>query len=72
MKINTKYNINQKVYVPELKIWGKIISILINSHVKYNVRFFNNFDPKEVYFLEDELTLQDGDAVLGFKVDEKK
>ena len=74
MTIKTKYNINDKIYIKDLKIWGKILSIFINgnSRTQYNVRFFSAFDPKEVYFLEDELSLQETETVLGFKTDEKK
>ena len=69
MKINTKYNINQKVYIPELKLWGKILSIYINKSLEpqYNTRFFNVYDPKEVYFLEDELSLEENKTEAGFK-----
>lgn len=67
MKINTKYDLNQKVYITELKVWGTVQSIYINSVLKYYVRFFNGYDPKECYFLEEELSLEDGEGI-GFKI----
>ncbi|MDO8610076.1 MAG: hypothetical protein Q7R95_05980 [bacterium] len=69
MKLSTKFNIDDKIYIKDLKIWGKILSISISgpNRIQYNVRFFNNTDPKEIYFLEDELSLQEEENRVGFK-----
>jgi hypothetical protein len=69
MIINTKYDINSKIYIKDLKIHGKIIGISYYNRLKYDVRFFNGFDPKECLFLEEELSLQEDEAVLGFKAE---
>lgn len=66
MKLNTKYNINDKVYIIPIKTWGKIIGLNFYTVLKYDIRFFNGFDPKECLFLEDELSLQEENTKLGF------
>lgn len=68
MVIKTKYNINDKIYIKDLKIWGRILCVFVgkSDRIEYNVRFFNGFDPKEVYFLEDELSLQEEEKKAGF------
>jgi hypothetical protein len=59
MKISTKFDINQKVYIDELKLYGKIKSIFVTrSSTEYNVRYFDSGKPLEVYFLEDEISLE--------------
>lgn len=67
MKIETLYNINQKVYITELKICGLILSININSYIKYYIRYFDGCDAKECYFLENELKEQEPNKEVGFK-----
>lgn len=66
MTIKTKFNVDDKIYIIPLKIWGKIIGISFYSRLKYDCRFFNGFDPKEVLFLEEELSLQESENKLGF------
>jgi hypothetical protein len=68
MVINTLFELHQKVYIPELKIWGKILSVFMSKsgRLEYYVRFFDGRDPKEVYFLEEELCLQEEEKKAGF------
>ena len=58
MKIVTKFNINQKVNIPEIKIKGVIQSvwILSNNSIKYEVRYFDNAKVNTVFFFEHELS----------------
>lgn len=56
MKINSKFDIFDKIYIPEISRDGKIIAIWITSlALEYKVKYFHNGDVKEAYFLEDEL-----------------
>ncbi len=73
MIIKTKFSVRQKVYIPELKVFGVIKGIYVddNKEYSYKIRYFNSADYKECYFYEDELSLQDTGTVLGFKKDEK-
>lgn len=66
MNIKTKFNIEDKVYIVPLKLWGKIIGLSFYIRLKYDVRYFNGFDPKEVLFLEDELSLNEEEKKVGF------
>lgn len=51
-----KFEIYQRVWIPELETYGTIISIFITPlGIEYNVRFFHNSDEKKIYFLEHEL-----------------
>lgn len=69
MKINTKFNIKDKVKITELKREGKITSIYISeTGIQYNVRFFEGADVKTVYFYEDELKEPEKEEILGFKI----
>ena len=69
MTIETKYNIKQRVYISELKIWGKIKGLYIDddNYYSYKIRFFDGKDPKECYFYDEEISLQETDSTLGFK-----
>jgi hypothetical protein len=69
MKINTKFKPLDRVYIKELKVWAKVLLIFIDSslQIQYKCRFFNNFDAKEGYFYEGELSLQEEGSTLGFK-----
>ena len=67
MNINTTFDINQRVYISELKIWGTIQNIWVSHQIKYNVRFFDGCDAKECYFLETELSTIDN-AGIGFSI----
>lgn len=69
MVIKTKFEVNQKIYIKELKIFGRILGIFINNakEISYNTRYFSGLDYKEVYFLETELSLEEEVTGLGFK-----
>lgn len=68
MKITTKFDINQPIYIKELKIGGKINSIFITrGGLEYNVRYFSGLDYKDCYFREDEMLEKDDRTELGFK-----
>ncbi len=67
MKINTKFNIDQKIYIKELKILGTVISIIYTNRLEYLVRYFNEFEPKTIYFLEDELSDGKTEEKIGFQ-----
>lgn len=68
MKINTKYELLTYVYIKELKIRGKILSIFVgpNKLVQYNIRYFSGLDYKDCYFYEDEISENEEDNKLGF------
>lgn len=68
MVIKSKFNINQTVYIKELKIFGRVLSIFINSakDISYNIRYFSGLDYKEVYFLEDEISEKEENTRAGF------
>jgi hypothetical protein len=68
MVIKSKFDINQTVYLKELKIFGRILSIFINNakSISYNIRYFSGLDYKEVYFLEDEISDKEEDKRAGF------
>ncbi len=66
MTIKTKFNIDDRVYIKDLKIWGKVIGILHYARLKYDCRFFNGFDPKEITFLEEELSDKEENKEVGF------
>jgi len=52
-----KYNIDEKVNITELERKGRILSIWITPKgVKYEVRYFDDAQPKETYFFEDEIS----------------
>ncbi len=71
MKLNTKYSINDRVYIIPLKTWGRIISLFIsNTGLSYNVRYFNNLKPDECYFIEEELSIEEPKKEVGFKINE--
>ena len=57
MKIVTKFNINQKVNIPEIKIQGVVQSIwILPQGIKYEVRYFDNAKVNTVFFFEHELS----------------
>lgn len=61
LRINTKYNLRQKVYIAPIKVWGKILNIFIgmSGDIQYNCRYFDGVSPKDCYFYEDELSLEE-------------
>lgn len=51
-----KYALFTKVKIKELKLYGKVLSVIIfDRGIKYEVRYFDNCEPKNVWFYEDEL-----------------
>ncbi len=67
MKIETKYDIDQCVFIPNLNMIGRIQNIYVGRHsIEYNVRYFTSGRPETCYFLEEELSLEDINK-LGFK-----
>ena len=59
MKRALKFNFGDKVIVKQLKAEGRIIAIVIAEvGVRYEVRYFWEGRPEQVYFLEDELEEQ--------------
>lgn len=67
MKIKTQFDYNQRVYIPELKTAGRINALFLTPQVSYRVRFFDNKEPREVYFEEDELAAIKGEPQIGFQ-----
>ncbi len=66
MKLQTKHSINNKVYIKELKLWGRITGIYFtNSGYEYNCRYFVHSKPETCYFSEDEIQLEEPEK-LGF------
>ncbi len=56
MKIETKFDLGEKVQIKELNRHGKIKAIYINrTAITYSVRYFDNAKAEEIYFDEDEL-----------------
>jgi len=54
------FSIGNRVKIPDLETNGVVISIWITAKgVKYEVRYFANSEPKEVYFYSEELKLID-------------
>lgn len=67
MKINSKFNIKDKIFIKPLKIWGKVLSLYINSNgIEYSIRYFDNLNAKECYFLEEEIQENEADGKIGF------
>lgn len=57
--IAIKYNIRDKVYIKELKITGRVVSVWLTEHgLKYEVRYFDHAKVQSVYFYEDELSIK--------------
>lgn len=60
MKLNNKFNIDDKVNIVELDRPGRVIGLYVTKgEIDYQVRFFSNGDAKNIYFKEDELKLKD-------------
>jgi len=55
------YSRGDKVWIPELKINGRVKSVWIgDAGVQYNVRYFHDGKADTVYFYEDELETLNG------------
>lgn len=56
MHINTKFNINNRVKITELNLYGRIKDIWITrAGVEYNVSYFYSGVLQSAYVIEDEL-----------------
>lgn len=66
MKIITKFNIDQRVYLKDLKCWGTILSLSYTNRLEYFVRFFDKYEPRNIYFLENELQESENEDKIGF------
>lgn len=56
MELKTKFNIGDRVRIKELTRNGLIRAIHVtNGDLQYLVRYFDNAEAKEVYFLENEI-----------------
>lgn len=68
LNIHLKYNLGDEVYISKLEINGTIQAIWITDKcTKYEVRYFNNGDAKEIYFLENELSKKNS-STIGFNL----
>ncbi len=66
-RINTRFNIKDRLYIKELKIWGRVLAIYISiKGIEYYIRYFNNAAPVDCYFLEEELQENEGEDKIGF------
>lgn len=68
MKLNTFYNIGQKVNIKELNIKGKIKSIHIDSGgIEYGVDFFLSSERKNLYFQEEDIEIFEEKSIKPFQ-----
>jgi hypothetical protein len=61
MTIETKFELAQEVYIPQLKTSGRVRAFYLTATggVQYLTRYFNeNHSPAELYLFEDELSDQ--------------
>jgi hypothetical protein len=62
-----KFNIGDKVKIACLDVKGKITGIFIGAQrTTYQVRYFSNMEPKEVYFYADDLELLDDSININY------
>jgi hypothetical protein len=58
--IETKFDTQQRVYVPDLNVIGTVIAIYVTARkanfTQYQVRYFADSVAKEHYFFEGELS----------------
>lgn len=72
MKLETKFDINERIYIKELKTWGLIRAIYIcGAGLEYSVKYFSEMNPKESYFLEDDLSSKKDADIIGYRTDNK-
>lgn len=55
MDISFKFNLGQRVVIKDLSVTGKVVAYYYRHHIEYLVRYFDDAQPQDVYFLEDEL-----------------
>jgi hypothetical protein len=67
-KYNFVYNIGDRVRIRDLDIKGRVSGIYITKEeITYNIRYFHNNEPKNIYFNSSELELIPSEEVpLGF------
>lgn len=67
MKIETKYELRQTVWLNELRSPAKIVGLFIglNKELQYECRWFNDHNAKNAYFYEDELGIPP-ESEIGF------
>ena len=53
--IKPTFRIGQKVLIEPINVTGKIFAYYYLNQIEYRVRYFDDGNPKEVYFFEDEL-----------------
>jgi len=60
MTLETKFDHQQRVHIPELNLSGKVTAIYLTEPgvVQYSVRYFDKATPQSAYFHESELTAQ--------------
>lgn len=59
MTLKTKFDLNQKVWITELKVPGRVLALYLGKHgaLQYFVRYFRpSQNPESEYFFEDELS----------------
>ena len=56
MKITTQSDINDRVWIKELRVPDRVTGLFVDSGgVQVNVRWFKDGEPKTAYFLESEI-----------------
>lgn len=61
MTIETKFEYAQKVYLPQLKVTGRVKAFYLTQlgGVQYSIRYFTEAGkPEQEYFFEDEITAE--------------
>jgi len=56
LKIETEYEIRQKVFIIEIELYGRILSAHVNgAGLTYNVQYYIDGKQIDAYFYPDEL-----------------
>lgn len=59
--MNLSFNIGDKVQIPELETYGRVVSIWVQQcGIQYEVRYFLNGEAKNVFFFENEIEIYQG------------
>ncbi len=53
--ITPRFELKQKVLIAPINVTGKVVAYYYSTELEYKVRYFDNGDPREAYFYEDEL-----------------
>ncbi len=69
MKIETKYNIRDKIYISDLKISGVVVGFYFGDHgLQYNIRHFKDNKADTNYFYDFEIeSFKETEKEVGFK-----